>query len=197
MAVESSATVLKHLETLFRVGTLIGLPDGVLLDRFIGGSVEDAEAAFTALVERHGLMVLRVCRHILGDTHDAEDASQATFLVLARKARTIRKMDSVASWLYGVASHIAGRARVDASRRRAHERHRVERAMRYVDPGDRTETWRELYEELGKLPERFRLPVVLFHLEGLNYEQVARQLGCPVRTVQSRWRGRASGYGHD
>jgi len=81
------------MEALFQVGTLIGLPDGSLLDRFIGASVEDAEATFTALVERHGMMVQRVCRQILGDAHDANDASQATFLVLAQKARTIRRMD--------------------------------------------------------------------------------------------------------
>jgi len=179
---------LKQIETLFGVGTLIGLPDEALLDLFIGGSVEDSEAAFLAVVERHGPMVLQVCRQILGNSHDAEDASQATFLVLARKARTIRRMDSVASWLYGVASRIAARARVDAARRRRHERESMEKAMamKLVDQGDRSETWPELYEELGRLPERLRLPIVLFHLEGLSYEQMARQFGCPVRTVQSR-----------
>jgi RNA polymerase sigma factor (sigma-70 family) len=190
LAEVSSPTVLKQIETLFGVGTLIGLPDGALLDRFIGGSVEDSEAAFLALVERHGPMVLQVCRQILGNSHDAEDASQATFLILARKARTIRRMDSVASWLYGVASRIAARARVDAARRRKHERRSMEMekamAMKLVDQGDRSETWPELYEELGRLPERLRLPIVLFHLKGLSYEQMARQFGCPVRTVQSR-----------
>ena len=188
MAELSSPTVLKHIETLFGVGTLIGLPDGVLLDRFNGGSVEDSEAAFLTLVERHGPMVQQVCRRILGNAHDAEDASQATFLVLARKANTIRRTDSVASWLFGVASRIAARVRVDTARRRGHEREGMERAiaMKVVDQGDQSETWPELYEELERLPERLRLPIVLFHLEGLSYEQMARQLGCPVRTVQSR-----------
>ena len=142
------------------------------------------------LVERHGPMVLNVCRRILGDRHDAEDAAQAVFLVLARQPRLIRRTDAVASWLYGVAARIAARARLDAARRRVRERRGAEVAMaiRGVDSGDRdrSETWPELYQELGRLPERFRMPILLCHLEGLTYEQAAQRLGCPVRTVQSR-----------
>ena len=142
------------------------------------------------LVERHGPMVLHVCRRILGDRHDAEDAAQAVFLVLARQSRSIRRTDSVASWLYGVAARVAARARLDAARRRAARAPGAEAAMaiRDVDRDDRdgSETWPELYEELGRLPDRFRLPILLCHLEGLTYEQAARRLGCPVRTVQSR-----------
>ncbi len=118
MASASSSDVLKHLATLFHIGTAAGLTDGSLLDRFRNGPAEEAEAAFAVLVDRHGPMVLQVCRRILGDRHDAEDAAQATFLVLARQARAIRRMDSVASWLYGVAARIAARARRDAARRR-------------------------------------------------------------------------------
>jgi hypothetical protein len=94
----TSPAVLKQVATLFQSGTLTGLPDGSLLDRFTSGSVEETEASFTILVERHGPMVLHVCRQILGDAHDAEDASQATFLVLALRARSIRRTDSVAGW---------------------------------------------------------------------------------------------------
>ena len=116
------------LRTLFAVGSLCGLTDGQLLERFLRGRGDaDAEAAFTALVERHGPMVLGVCRAVLGDRHDAEDACQAAFLVLVRRAGTIRRGDSVASWLYGVARRLALRARRDAARRRALERRRLER----------------------------------------------------------------------
>jgi RNA polymerase sigma factor (sigma-70 family) len=190
LASESASTVLKQIAVLFGTGTATGLTDGCLLDRFRSGPAEEAEAAFAVLVERHGPMVLHVCRRILADRHDAEDAAQAVFLVLARQARSIRRTDSVASWLYGVAARIAGRARLDAARRRSRERRGAEMAMaiRDVDCGDQdgAETWSELYQELGRLPERLRLPIVLCHLEGLTYEQAARQLGCPVRTVQSR-----------
>jgi RNA polymerase sigma factor (sigma-70 family) len=191
LASASSSIVWRHLTTLFQVGTAAGVTDGSLLERFWNGPADDAEAAFAVLVDRHGPMVLQLCRRILGDRHDAEDAAQATFLVLARQARSIRRTDSVASWLHGVAARIAARARRDAARRRARERRGAEAAMtvRRGDDGlrDESETpWPELYEELGRLPDRFRLPIVLCHLEGLTYEQAARQLGCPVRTIQSR-----------
>jgi RNA polymerase sigma factor (sigma-70 family) len=110
--------------------------------------------------------------------------------VLARQAHAIRRVDSVASWLYGAAARVAGRARRDAARRRARERRVAEAAMaiRRVESDEcgGVEAWPELYEELGRLPDRFRLPVLLCHLEGLSYEQAAQRLGCPVRTVQSR-----------
>ncbi len=119
MAIESSSTLLKQVSALFRAGTLTGLSDGALLDRFRLGSSEEAESAFAALVDGHGPMVIQVCRRILGDRHESEDAAQATFLVLARRAGSIRRGDSVASWLYGAAARVAGRARRDAARRRA------------------------------------------------------------------------------
>ena len=92
------------LRTILTIGTLSGLTDGQLLERFAQGQgrMPESEAAFTALAERHGPMVLGVCRAVLGDRHDAEDACQATFLVLAQRAGLIRRRDSVASWLYGV-----------------------------------------------------------------------------------------------
>ena len=187
MARVSSSAALKQVVALFQLGSASGLPDGPLLDRFLNGGPDEAEVAFAVLVERHGPMVMQVCRRILGDRHDAEDAAQAAFLVLARQARSIRRMDSVASWLYGVAARVAARARRDAERHRVRERRSVEAAMAIRraavdDPG----ALHELYEELDRLPERFRLPILLCHLEGLTYEQAAQQLGCPIRTVQSR-----------
>ncbi len=175
------------MRTLFAVGSLCGLTDGQLLERFLRGRGDaEAEAAFTALVERHGPMVLGVCRAVLGDRHDAEDACQAAFLVLARRAGTIRRGDSVASWLYGVARRLALRARRDAARR-ALERRRLERTGS-AEPvaAPPAEPWPELYEELDRLPQPFRAAVVLCDLEGHSYEQAAGLLHCPVGTVQSR-----------
>src|SRR5262249_19278134 len=113
MADGQSGAIHKDLRTLFQVGTVGELTDGQLLERFT--SRRD-EASFEALVERHGAMVLRVCRGILDDPHDAQDAFQATFLVLVRKAGSIRKRDSIGSWLFGVAGRVASRARANASK---------------------------------------------------------------------------------
>jgi RNA polymerase sigma factor (sigma-70 family) len=192
LAIESST--LRQVSALYAVGTLTGQSDGALLERFRLGPADQAEAAFAALVDRHAAMVMQVCRQILGDRHDAEDAAQATFLVLARRAHAIRRGDSVASWLYGTAARVAARARRDAARRRGRERRGAEAAMSrrrgepQAEAGTWTgpEAWPELYEELGRLPDRFRIPVLLCHLEGLSHEQAAGRLGCPVRTIQSR-----------
>jgi RNA polymerase sigma factor (sigma-70 family) len=177
------------LRTIFSIGTQSGLTDGQLLERFAQGRVgmPESEAAFTALVERHGPMVLGVCRAVLRDRHDAEDACQATFLVLAQRAGLIRRRNSVASWLYGVARRVALRARREAARRREQERRRRARvgvADRVSQPP--AEPWPELYEELDRLPEPFRAAVVLCDLEGHSYEQAAGILHCPVGTLKSR-----------
>ena len=132
-------------------------------------------------------MVFRVCYQVLGNSHDAQDAFQATFLVLARKARSVRKYDSLASWLYGVADRVARRARAEAARRRAHERRRSElAALESADEKNDSETWTELHEEVASLPEKLRMPIVLCYLEGLTAEAAAQQLGCPRGTVLSR-----------
>jgi RNA polymerase sigma factor (sigma-70 family) len=177
------------LRTIFSIGTMSGLTDGQLLERFAEGQgrMPESEAAFTALVERHGPMVLGACRAVLGNRHDAEDACQATFLVLVQRAGLIRRRDSVASWLYGVARRVALRARRAAARRRELERRRRARfgvAERVSQPP--AELWPELYEELDRLPEPFRAAVVLCDLEGRSYEQAAGILHCPVGTLQSR-----------
>ena len=173
-----------HLQTLFEVGSFAGQPDGALLDRFLGGPREAAEAAFAAIVQRHGPMVLRTCRQLTGDPHDADDAAQATFLVLARRARSVRSSDSLAAWLHGVARRVSLRARADASRRRAREARAAHGPAPATPP--EPEGWPEVHEELSRLPDRYRLPLVLCHLEGLTHEQAAHQLRCPVRTLQTR-----------
>ncbi len=189
---------LKQIETLFHAGTAAGLIDGQLLERFVDGRGEEAAAAFAALVDRHGSMVLRVCRQALGDEHDAQDASQATFLVLARRASSIGRRESVASWLHGVALRVAARVRLANARRRLRERRGAETMVarlvvqNEIGAGESPDRYTELHDELGRLPASFREPLVLCYLEGLTQEQAAAQLRCPVGTIQSRLaRGRA------
>jgi len=158
--------------------------DRVLLARFIA---QGDHAAFTALVHRHGPMVRGVCQRLLGPSADVDDAFQATFLLLVRKAVSIRKADSVASWLYGVAYRVARGIRNGVARRHAMERKAVQRAP--DDPG-MLAAWREvcvlLDEELQRLPEKYRAPLVLCYLEGLTRDEAARQLGWSLRTACRR-----------
>jgi len=158
MASESVKSVsLKDFPTLYRLGVVGNLSDGQLLESFLAGKKETAEESFAALVDRHGPMVLRVCRQILGNPDDAQDAFQATFLVLVRRAGTVRKRDSVASWLYGIALRVARRARVDGARRQVHERRRAATA-REQDMAHEEEPeccWSELHDEVGRLPEKY------------------------------------------
>jgi len=135
-------------------------------------------------MERHGPMVLRVCQQILGDSDEALDAFQATFLVLVRKADSVRKRDSVASWLHGVARRVALRAKAGAARRREHERRRAVMAAESVR--DMAEDRPEIHDEIARLPEKYREPVVLCYLEGLSVEVAAQRLKCPKGTVLSR-----------
>jgi DNA-directed RNA polymerase specialized sigma24 family protein len=109
--------VFRPIDQLFRTGTAVGLSDAQLLERFVVCHDEAAESAFAVLMERHGPMVLGVCRRVLNDPHAAQDAFQATFLVLVRKAGSIRKRESIADWLYGVALRVSAHARADAARR--------------------------------------------------------------------------------
>ncbi len=182
----TDAAGLGHLHTLYRVGVLGDLSDAQLLERYLGGLDDAAEAGFAALVERHGPMVLRVCRQVLGDPHDAEDAFQATFLVLARRAGSVRRRDSVASWLHGIARRVALHARADVARRRRHESQSA--AMRDDEARDEAdiEGWPELHEELARLPSAYRESVVLCYMEGLTTAAAARRLGCAQGTVLAR-----------
>jgi RNA polymerase sigma factor (sigma-70 family) len=158
--------------------------DGQLLQRFASGR---DEGAFSLLVRRHGTMVLGVCRRVLDNEHDAEDAFQATFLVLARQAQSIRKLESVGSWLYGVAYRISLRARSDAARRRALEEQA--RTMPQQDPFVEA-AWRELRpvldEEVDRLPPKYRAPIILCYLEGKTNTEAARELGWTKGTVSGR-----------
>jgi RNA polymerase sigma factor (sigma-70 family) len=159
-------------------------PDGELLERFTAAR---EGPAFEALVRRHGPMVLGVCRRVLGNLHDAEDAFQATFLTLASKAGSICKQQSVGSWLYGVAFRVAAKARGKAATRRRYEGRA--HAAPAADPLAEL-TGRELLsvldEELQGLPERYRAPLVLCYLQGLTCDEAARRAGHPVRTFKRR-----------
>jgi RNA polymerase sigma factor (sigma-70 family) len=183
MAVQNLVHVLRQLRQLVRDPAVGDLADGELLDRFRRGE----EAAFALLVQRHGASVLGVCRRLLGNAHEAEDAFQATFLVLVRKASSIRKRSSIGSWLYGVAYRVATKARARATRRRTSER--LSAAMPRAEPSADL-SWPELRsvldEELARLPEKYRAAVVLCHLEGKTQQQAARELGCPKSSLGSR-----------
>ncbi len=182
----------RQLERLFRVGTVGGLTDAQLLDQFVAGDDEAAEAAFEAIVGRHGPMVLRGCRTMLRDVHAAEDAFQATFLVLARKARTLGERELLSNWLYGVALRTARKARTAAARRLVGDREAACRrsvaiADRPPDEGEsRDELVRILHEEIGRLPGSYRSAVVTCYLEGMTQEQAARQLRLAESTVRGR-----------
>src|SRR5262249_26048755 len=153
-------------------GTVGDLTDGQLLERFATGHGEVAELAFAAIVERHGPVVLRVCRAILRDEHEAQDAFQATFLVLVRKARRLRGRDSPGPWLHQVAYLAACCARKAAGRRRAHERRAAEMSRARDDAGGDPEGLGEaIHDEIARLPERYRIPLVLCDLEGRTHEQ--------------------------
>jgi RNA polymerase sigma factor (sigma-70 family) len=179
--------ILKQLHTILRFGVVGDLSDSQLLHRFLTGRDGAEQAAFSALVERHGPMVLRVCRQVLGNRHDAQDAFQATFLVLARKASSVRNAESLASWLHGIALRVAVRAKVDEARRRVHERAWAAMKQRECDDtAVRPESCPELHEEIARLPQRYREPVVLCYPEGMTCEQAAMRIGCPPGTVWSR-----------
>jgi RNA polymerase sigma-70 factor (ECF subfamily) len=183
---ENRGAVLGPLHALFGAGSFAGWTDGQLLERFCESRDEIGERAFAALVERHGAGVLRVCRGVLGDPHDADDAFQATFLVLARRARSIRDSRAVGQWLLGVAYRVAGCARAATVRRRAHERRAGEGITPFMAGDEPDDCGPVLREELGRLPEKFRVPLMLCYLEELTQEEVARRLGWPIGTVRSR-----------
>ena len=193
MATGSLTDARTQLQELFHHGVLGAWSDGQLLDRFRTGDERSAEAVFAELVRRHGPMVMRVCRDALGDVHEAEDASQAVFLVLARRAGSVARRESVASWLYGVARRIAWRARRDETRRRKHERRRAELMAQDATFLAPQESYDELYRAIDRLPRLYRDSVVLCHLQGLSHEQAAAQLGCPLRTLQCRLLRRGNG----
>jgi RNA polymerase sigma factor (sigma-70 family) len=175
--------VIRQLRKVALVGQCAQLDDAQLLERFI--SRRD-ERAFELLLQRHGSMVLGVCRRVLGNRTDAEDAFQATFVVFVRKAASIRPRSKVANWLYGVAHKTALKARAMNQRRRIKER----AAAAAVLPNGRNDTWTSLLEvlddELSGLPEKYRTAIVLCDLQGLSYREAAARLGCPQGTLSGR-----------
>ncbi len=181
---QRAGLVLGQIQRLFGHGTVTGLSEGQLLARFVG---DRDEVAFEAIVSRHGPMVLGICRRLLDDPHDVEDAFQATFLVLVKKARAIRDRDLLANWLYGVALQVARRSRRDRTRRRSRERCDLQDdVLATSSEADLGELRVELDAEVARLPVRFRTPIVLCYFEGLTHDQAAERLGCPVGTVRSR-----------
>jgi RNA polymerase sigma factor (sigma-70 family) len=182
-----NAVLLSEVRTMFGFGVVRDSSDRQLLERFLAADRVEAEAAFTFLVKRHGPMVLHVCRQVLDDADDAQDAFQATFLVFLHRAAAIRKRDSLASWLFGVATRVARRARYAAIVRRVHERQAGEVAAAAV-PSSNGDFARlaALHDEVARLPDRYREPIVLCHLEGLSTAAAAQRLGCPQGTILSR-----------
>jgi RNA polymerase sigma factor (sigma-70 family) len=181
-----SGTSRLYLKALFDEGVPAGLTDGQLLERFASCRGEAAELAFAILVERHGPMVLRACRGILRDDHEAMDAFQATFLVLIKKGRSLWVRDSLGPWLHRVACRAAARARAAAGRRRALERRLAEATLGQARGRDQDDLAAALHEELDRLPDRYRVPIVLCDLEGRTCEEAARHVGCPIGTIGSR-----------
>ena len=178
------------LRVLWDVGTLSGLDDRALLARFVDRRDEGAELAFEALVRRHGPMVLRVSEQLLDDRHAAEDAFQAVFLVLARRAGSIRRPEQLAPWLHGVALRTAKEARSRENKRRRLERRGATMPPKAPKPPEdpllKIEEAEALHGEIARLPERYRAAVVLCDLEGLTRQEAASRLQCPTGTVAIR-----------
>jgi RNA polymerase sigma factor (sigma-70 family) len=186
MTIEKNGVILRHLHTLFNVGAIGSLTDGQLLERFAAGGGEARELAFAALVERHGPFVLRICRAVLGNEHEADDAFQATFLALVRKAESLLARDSLGPWLHQAAYRAACHDRSARARRRSHERAAALRSE-WQDRDDGQEGLEEvIHAEINRIPAHYRVAVVLCDLEGRTLEQAARHIGCAVGTVKSR-----------
>ena len=168
------------------------LADENLVEQFLQGDEIDSDDAFKALVERHGPMVLGICRQILDQEADAEDAFQATFLILSRKVASIRNRAILGAWLHEVAYRTAVKARVRTIHRRSLERQSVSMwPSQFVpDRQHQDAAWNELlpvlHDEVHRLPEKYRIPVILSYLEGKSNEEVAALLQWPVGTVKGR-----------
>jgi RNA polymerase sigma factor (sigma-70 family) len=183
MATAHWSLFLRRLTRGLATETLVDQSDRQLVEQYLA---RRDEAVYTALVRRHGPMVYRVCWRVLQQEQDAEDAFQATFLVLAQNLHSVRKMDSLASWLHGVAHRVALKAKAQAATRRRHE----ERAGQSQPvPGDEV-TWGELRRaldaELAQLPDKWRLPLILCYLEARTQDEAARHLGWSRTTLQRR-----------
>jgi RNA polymerase sigma factor (sigma-70 family) len=189
----SRGALFNQLERLFGQGTTLGSSEGELLERFVTGH---DEVAFEDLVARHGPMVLGVCRQLLRDPNDVDDAFQATFLVLVRKAGTLRRCDLLGNWLYGVAYRVAARARALSARRNSRfaSGHDSVEGLTALECGSEIglnqmtvlEQAPWLHQEVSHLPEKYRIPIVLCYFEGLTHDEAALRLGWPLGTVKGR-----------
>jgi RNA polymerase sigma factor (sigma-70 family) len=184
MAAAQIDTVIRHLRRAVLREHGAGRTDGQLLAAFID---QKDEAAFEALVRRHGSMVFGVCRRVVGNHHDAEDAFQATFLVLARKASSVRPRGMVANWLHGVACRTAMKSKTTTTKRRVRETNVTKMPEPEAAPQDQ---WHDLQpvidQELSGLPENYRLPIILCDLEGKSIKEATQQLGWPQGTLAGR-----------
>ncbi len=185
MAIRLPGGVVQDIRTLFDWGAMGTLKDGQLVARFLSGQ-DESEAAFRTLIHRHGPMVMGICRRVLGDEHAAEDAFQATFLVLVKKAGKLRDSDLLTNWLYGVALRVSRREKARAARRSFGQLTLTEDVTGPACELDRFELRSVIDEEIHRLPARYRVPLVLCHLEGMRHDEVAQRLGCPVGTIESR-----------
>jgi RNA polymerase sigma factor (sigma-70 family) len=180
MSMQHVGSVLSFLRQAVGVPNANELSDAQLLERFTDGH---DQGAFEALMQRHAPLVWGVCRRVARDAQDAEDAFQATFLVLLRKAGSLTGRWSLASWLYGVGYRLALNANTHATRRQARER----KAANMTDTKPAAAAWQELWPlldtELNRLPEKYRAPLILCYLEGKSNEQAARALGRPVGSI--------------
>ncbi len=185
MAELKRGELFRDIGRLYEDGPLFGLNDNQLLERYLG---RRDDAAFEALVRRHGPMVLGVCRRTLRDPSDIEDAFQATFLVFVRRAPSIRDRSLLSNWLYGVANRVARRARTNVLRRRDREfaALTVESAVATECAVMTTEIGPEFDQELKRLPAKYRAPLILCYLEGHTHDRASEVLKCPVGTVRSR-----------
>ncbi len=189
MASASAGDFGRHLSQLFGVGSAVGLTDGELLQRFAHKRDAAAEAAFETLLARHGAMVLTVCRQILGDAHAAEDAFQATFLVVVRRASSLRVREpgALGPWLHGVAYRIALKARQESARRRAREQQVAATEVEMQSAAiEHSELQASLHAEVNRLPAKYRAPMVLCYFEGRTHDEAAAALQWPVGTVRVR-----------
>jgi RNA polymerase sigma factor (sigma-70 family) len=183
MAAPHLSAFLRRLTRGMAAQTLADQSDRQLVEQLLLGR---DDAAFEALVRRHGPMVYRVCWRVLAQAQDAEDAFQATFLLLAQKLRTLRKHDSLASWLHGIAHRVALKARAQAAARRRHEKQASARQAGSPDEITWTELRVVLDTELASLPEKWRLPLILCYLEGQTQDEAAAQVGWTRPTLQRR-----------
>src|SRR5262249_24456728 len=181
MASTLTGTALRQFLYRLACGPGGELPDGELLAQFHANQDEDA---FAALVRRHGPMVVGVCQRVLAHVQDVEDAFQATFLILARKAASLGQSRALGNWLYTVARNMALKVQAGTARRWARERQVADMAVRTPPPDVGWEEVRQVPDaELGRLPDKYRAPLVLCYLEGKTNEAAAQELGWPTGSM--------------